>query len=52
MTLPITISDAPMRSTPPICIACSGGDHEQALRAQECCTCPCHGMAMPEVIAA
>ena len=52
MTLPTTISDAPMRRTPPICMACSEGDHEQALRAHERCTCPCHGMAVPQAVAA
>jgi hypothetical protein len=32
---------------PPICIACAEGDHEQALRIGQRCTCPCHGVAMP-----
>ena len=46
--LPITLGDlAPARFCPPLCIACAEGDHEQALRAHERCTCPCHGMAMP-----
>jgi hypothetical protein len=52
MTLPTTISDAPMRSAPPICISCAEGDHELALRAHERCTCPCHGIALPEAVAA
>jgi len=37
----ITVSDPLPR--PLICIACAEGDHEQALRAHEHCTCPCHG---------
>jgi hypothetical protein len=48
MKSPITITDAPVsavRST--VCIACSEGDHEQALRARERCTCPCHDIAKP-----
>jgi len=46
MTLPIMIGDlpiAPVRCTPPVCIACSEGDHELALRLDEWCNCPCHG---------
>lgn len=44
---------APHGVLPPICMACAEGDHEQALRAHERCTCPCHGVAMPaEAVAA
>jgi hypothetical protein len=52
MTLPITFGEPPMRSTPPLCIACAEGDHELKLRAHEPCTCPCHGIAVPEAVAA
>jgi hypothetical protein len=50
--LPTLGSPLPVRSTPPLCMACAEGDHEMALRAHERCTCPCHGMAMPEAVAA
>ena len=55
MKSPIAITDAPVsavRITPPICIACAEGDHEQSLRGHERCTCPCHGIAMPQAVAA
>ena len=55
MKSPIVISGSqisPARFCPPLCIACAEGDHEQALRANERCTCPCHGMAMPQEVAA
>jgi len=45
---PITLGGpqiSPVR--PPICIACTEGDHEQALSGGARCTCPCHGVAMP-----
>ena len=37
---------------PPICLACAEGEHEHALRAHERCSCPCHGIAMPQAVAA
>jgi hypothetical protein len=40
------------RLNPPVCIACAEGDHERALRVHERCTCPCHGVAIPQAVAA
>ena len=31
-----------LRPKPPICLHCKNGLHEQPLRADECCACPCH----------
>jgi hypothetical protein len=52
INIPILANPLPGRLHPPICIACAEGDHEQVLRAHERCICPCHGMAMPEAVAA
>ena len=52
INIPILGNPLPVRSAPPLCIACAEGDHEMALRAYERCTCPCHGMAMPAEVAA
>lgn len=52
INIPILGSPLPARLRPPLCIACAEGDHEQALRAHERCTCPCHGITMPEAVAA
>jgi hypothetical protein len=52
MTLPKILGEPPMRITAPVCLACSEGDHELKLRVHEHCTCPCHGIAVPEAVAA
>ena len=41
MTLPITLNDPKiLPACPPVCLACSEGDHEQI--AITPCDCPCH----------
>jgi hypothetical protein len=47
---PITLADSQVsavRNRLPVCIACTEGDHEQALHSGERCACPCHGIVIP-----